>query len=139
MAEAICRHLGGDKFESLSAGLEPQAQIHPLAIKVMAEIGIDIAAQQPKSVKQFLGKESILVFVVLCSKEDESCPRIWPGISETRRFHWPLDNPEELSGSEDELIPVLRSVRDQLLKKIHRWLKSDFRKEKKKKKADSCL
>ena len=50
MAEGLLRHLAGERFEALSAGLEPNNDVHPFAIKVMEEIGIDISAQQPKAV-----------------------------------------------------------------------------------------
>ena len=59
MAEGLLRHMAGDRFQSLSAGLDPGSEVHPFAIEVMAEIGIDISAQQPKAVDAYLGKTVI--------------------------------------------------------------------------------
>ena len=80
MAEGLLRHLAGERFEALSAGLEPGKEVHPLAIQVMAEIGIDISSQQPKAVDVYLGKTMIHYLIIVCNKAQSTCPRIWPGL-----------------------------------------------------------
>ncbi len=122
MAEGLLRHLSGGRLEPCSAGLSPQEQIHPLAIKVMEEIGIDISDQKPKGVGTYLGKTTISIVITVCSKTEESCPRIWPGLSETNRLYWPFTDPAEAEGTEEEKIYVFRQVRDQLQEKISDWL-----------------
>lgn len=124
MAEGLLRHLSGGLIEPFSAGLSPQEQIHSLAIKVMEEIGIDISDQKPKGVGTYLGKATISIVITVCSKAEKSCPRIWPGLSETNRLYWPFIDPAEAEGTEEEKIYAFRQVRDQLKKKISEWLKS---------------
>ena len=94
MAEGLLRHLSAGRFDACSAGLAPQDRIHPLAIHVMAEIGIDISGQKPKSVKTYLGKATISYIITVCTKaEEDTCPRIWPGVADINRLYWPFDDP----------------------------------------------
>ncbi|MDT8446294.1 MAG: arsenate reductase ArsC [bacterium] len=125
MAEGWLRHLAGDRFEPFSAGLEPKDAVHPLALKAMAEVGIDISGQKPKDLKQYLGRESILVLFVVCDKAKNACPRIWPGLPEENRFYWPLDDPAEATGDEESQMPVFRRVRDEIKTKLEQWLKDN--------------
>jgi arsenate reductase len=122
MAEGLLRHFSKERLEACSAGLTPKVQVHPLAIKVMEEIGIDISDRKPKGVGTYLGKEAIAVIITVCSKAEESCPRIWPGLSEKNRLYWPFADPAEAEGTEEEKMAVFRQVRDQLRDKIIDWL-----------------
>jgi arsenate reductase (thioredoxin) len=124
MAEGLFRHLSEGRLEACSAGLSPKDQVHPLAIKVMDEIGIDISGQRPKGVRTYLGKETISFIITVCSKAEESCPRIWPGVAETNRLYWPFADPAEAKGTDEEKMVVFRQVRDQLREKISEWLNS---------------
>ena len=114
MAEGFLRHLGGDRFDVYSAGTEPKGAVHPLAVRVMAEEGIDIAGQQPKHLREFLGRLSVRYLIIVCSGADESCPRIFPGMAE--RLYWPFDDPAESGISE------FRRVRDEIKSRIAEWL-----------------
>ena len=67
MAEGLFRHLGGDRVEVFSAGSEPAAAVHPLAVRAMAEISVDISAHRPKSLADFLGQPFDYV-VAVCSR-----------------------------------------------------------------------
>lgn len=98
--------------------------IHPLAIKVMDEIGIDISGQEPKSVKTYLGKATISFIITVCTKTEDSCPHIWPGIAEKNRLYWPFDDPAGVEGTIEDKLRVFRQVRDQLREKITDWLNS---------------
>ena len=118
MAEGLLRDLAGDRFEALSAGLEPNNEVHPLAIKVMAEIGIDISAQQPKAVDIYLGKTPIHYLLIVCNKAQSTCPRIWPGLADEKRYYWPVNDPAATSGTTEEQLTVFREVRDELKAKI---------------------
>jgi arsenate reductase len=123
MAEGFLRALAGDRYSALSAGLEPAGEVHPLAVRVMGEEGIDISNQQPKDLEIFLGKEAIRYMVVVCDRAQQSCPRIWPGLDEQNRLYWPLDDPADAEGTEEEQLAVFRRVRDEIRAKIEQWLR----------------
>src|SRR6476620_2301084 len=79
MAEAFLRKYKGDRFTVASAGTQPKPQVHPLAVRAMTEIGIDISAQRPRDSKDFLGKVPVQHVLIVCDNANQSCPRIWPG------------------------------------------------------------
>jgi arsenate reductase len=120
MAEGLFRALAGDRFSVHSAGTDPAAQVHPLAVRVMAEAGIDISAQQPKHVREFLGKLPVRYLVIVCAAADQECPRIFPGMGE--RLSWPFDDPAGMKGTDEEILSGFRRVRDEIREKITRWL-----------------
>lgn len=121
MAEYLLRHLGGDKFEVFSAGISP-TQVNPLAIKVMAEIGIPISSQKSKSVSEFIGKKIDYV-ITLCDNARESCP-IFSGNYE--KIHWNLEDPALAKGAEDEKLRLFRKIRDQIKKHITKFLINNY-------------
>ena len=122
MAEGLLRHMAGERFEALSAGLEPNTEIHPSAIKVMAEIGIDIIVQQPKSVDVYLGRVMIHYLMIVCNKAQATCPRVWPGLPDEKRYYWPVDDPAVIQGTSEDQFAVFREVRNELQDKIEAWL-----------------
>jgi arsenate reductase len=121
MAEAFLRESGGDRFNSLSAGTHPAERVHPLAVQVMAEKGIDISQQQPKNVGQFLGRLAVRHLIIVCAGANEKCPRIFPGMM--NRMFWPFDDPAAFVGSEAATLEEFRIVRDQIEARIKDWLK----------------
>lgn len=122
MAEGLLNHMGGDRFTAISAGVEPGKEVHPLAIAVLAEDGIDIRHHQPKAIREYLGKEAVLHMITVCDKAQQSCPRVWPGLPDTNRHHWMLDNPSTVEGTDEEKKAAFRKVRDDLKEKITHWL-----------------
>jgi len=118
MAEGFLRESGKGKFESLSAGTFPKEAIHPLAIQVMEEEGIDIASQKPKELEAFLTEEIYLVITV-CDNAKVACPT-FPGKVET--LHWSFEDPAEAVGTEDEKLTFFRRVRDEIKEKINNQL-----------------
>jgi len=114
MAEGLVRHLWGDRWEPFSAGTEPAATVHPLAVRAMAEIGIDISAQQPKSVQAFWGQPFDLVITV-CSDAARNCPA-WLGKGQVVHVGFP--DPAAATGSEEERLAVFRQVRDGLRERL---------------------
>jgi arsenate reductase len=126
MAEGLLRHSAEDRLESLSAGLEPDSQVHPLAIQVMNEIGIDISSQKPKAVDIYLGKTMIHDLMILCDKTQSTCPNVWPGTPFQKRYYWPINDPEAVSGTAEEKLAAFRNVRDVLKEKIASWLNEDI-------------
>ncbi|GAB4505963.1 MAG: arsenate reductase ArsC [Anaerolineales bacterium] len=120
MAEALLRHLGGDRVDVMSAGSVPAAQVHPLAVRAMAEIGLDISSQRPKPLTDFLGQPFDYIIAV-CSKAAEACP-FFPGLAQ--RLHWFYDDPAAVGGTEEERLAAFRAIRDDLKTRIAEWLAS---------------
>lgn len=90
MAEGFPRDMAGDRFEVMSAGTEPAPNINPFAITAMSEVGIDISAQSPKDLSLYLGQVFVHHLIIVCSKANNTCPRVWPGLaSQNNRLYWP--------------------------------------------------
>jgi len=119
MAEGLLRHLAGDRFEVASAGTEA-TQVRPLAIKAMAELGIDISGQESKTLDRYLGDPFEYVITV-CDQAAEACP-VFPGARQ--RLHWSLPDPSKATGTEDEQFAVYRQVRDTIRQRIEEELLS---------------
>jgi arsenate reductase (thioredoxin) len=113
MAEGLLRALGGDDFESFSAGTEATL-VRPLAIKAMAELDIDITGQRSKVLTEYL-KQSFDEVITVCDSANESCP-IFPGAK--NRLHWSFPDPSRAQGSEEEQLAVYREVRDAIATRI---------------------
>ena len=121
MAEAFLRKYGGDRFEPHSAGLAPQP-IHPLAVRVMQEAGIDISRQRSKSVREYMGKVHFRHLIVVCEQADRNCPTTFPGMGD-RQFS-PFEDPASFAGTDDEKLAKFREVRDQIEAWIRAWIKN---------------
>jgi arsenate reductase (thioredoxin) len=107
MAEGLLRHLAGDRFEAMSAGTEA-THIRPLAVRAMGEIGVDISAQESKTLNRYL-HEPFDYVITVCDDANEACP-FFPGAAS--RLHWSFEDPSEAEGSEEERLAVFRRVRD---------------------------
>ena len=118
MAEGILKNLHPD-WTVFSAGTDPAKSVHPLAVEVMREIGIDISDHKPKMVDQFIN-ESFDYVLTVCDSARESCP-VFTGQVKERRHHDFFD-PALATGNKDEKLEVFRRVRDE----IHSWLKEIF-------------
>lgn len=119
MAEALLKRKASDHFDAYSAGAAP-TEIHPLTIRVMNEVGIDLAGHESKHLRQFLGKLSVRVAVFVCPRVEENCPFVWPGA--LARLDWPFDDPAAHQGSDEERLQKFREVRDQIDRRIANWL-----------------
>ncbi len=120
MAEAFLRKYAGDKYEAYSAGIEPK-EIHPLAKKVMSEIGIDISRQRSKALKEYMGRVHFGYLITVCSKADEQCPTTFPGMGQ--RLRWDFEDPAKFEGTEEEKLNKFREVRDLIKQQIQEWIK----------------
>ncbi|WP_035245837.1 arsenate reductase ArsC [Desulfogranum mediterraneum] len=112
MAEGLCRHFKDRELEAFSAGIERHG-LNPLAVEVMGEIGIDISAQQSKTLNDLAG-HSFDYVVTVCDHARESCP-LFPG--ESKVIHRSFADPPSLAaaaGSDEEALPHYRRVRDEL-------------------------
>jgi arsenate reductase (thioredoxin) len=121
MAEGFLRKYGSDKFDACSAGTEPAERVHPTAVQVMREKGIDISDQKPTNVAEYLGRLPVKYLIVVCDGANEKCPRIFPGMM--NRMFWPFDDPAKFVGSPTETLEEFRRVRDQIETRITEWLK----------------
>lgn len=121
MAEGILRNFYGNKFEAFSAGAKP-SYVHPFAVKVMAEIGIDISNQRSKSVEEFTGQEFDYVITLCGDYAKEVCP-VFIGRAK-ERLHWNFVDPAEAEGSEEEVLTVFRKVRDEIKMKIDKEIRT---------------
>ncbi len=110
LAEGILRAALGEGFRVASAGSKPAGYVHPLAIKAMAEIGIDISAHRSKHLDEFL-QQPVETVVTVCGNADQVCP-MFPG--QVNRHHWGFDDPAHAKGGEAEQLEVFRRVRDEI-------------------------
>jgi arsenate reductase len=110
MAEGILRAAAGDLIRVASAGSKPAGYVHPLAIKALAEIGIDISGHRSKHLDEFLSQK-VETVITVCGKADQVCP-MFPG--QVNRRHWGFDDPAHATGGEEEQMAVFRRVRDEI-------------------------
>ena len=119
MAEGLMKHLSHEEWKVQSAGIFP-SYVHPLAIRVMEEIGIDISQQTSKSMNQFLN-EVFDYIITLCDEAAQSCPT-FPG--QGKRLHWSFQDPAAAIGTIEERLAVFRRVRDEIRTKIEEFLEN---------------
>ena len=117
MAEALLNMFHGDHYEAWSAGTEPSG-VNPYAVKVMAEIGIDISNHRSKSVAEFVSQPFDFV-VTVCDHANETCP-FFPGGKE--RIHKGFEDPASVEGTDAETLRAFRRTRDL----IKEWLTQQF-------------
>ena len=122
MAEAWLNTLYGDRFEAMSAGLEP-GTLNPYAVRAMQEAGVDISGAATKSVFDLYKAGKIYSYVItVCDPEAaERCP-IFPGV--TKRLHWGFPDPSQAQGSDAEKLAQTRAVRDAIRRQIEAWAPS---------------
>jgi arsenate reductase (thioredoxin) len=119
MAEGFLRSMAGDRFEVASAGTEA-TRVHPLAIRAMMEIGVDVSRHTSKIVDQFVAQPWDYVITV-CDAANEACP-IFP--QKSNRLHWSFDDPSQATGSDDQKLEVFRQIRDRIKRRIADWIRA---------------
>jgi arsenate reductase (thioredoxin) len=117
MAEGILRHVAGDHVEVQSAGTE-ETRVNPLAIRAMAEIGIDIGGHASKTLDRFLDQPWDHV-VTVCDSANDRCP-VFP--RSAARLHWSFPDPSRATGTDEEKLAVFRRVRGEIEERIRTWL-----------------
>lgn len=122
IAEALLRHLAGDRFEVISAGLAPGEVVHPLALRALDEKGIDTAVLRPKHVRELLGNVRIRTAITVCARAAEACPEAWPGAQE--QLFWPFDDPAAVEGTVTQRLAAFRRTLDAIESKLRDWLAS---------------
>jgi arsenate reductase len=124
MAEGMLRAFAGDRFDVFSAGIEAST-IRPEAIAVMEEIGLDIRTQESKTLERYVG-EPFDWLVTVCDTARQRCP-VFPGVEQTA--HWGVDDPAEVSGTEEERLHAFRMARDELRNRIRLFVATASRPE----------
>lgn len=110
MAEGILRNALSDAHEVFSAGAKPSGYVHPKAIEVMAEIGIDVSGHESKHLERFLDA-GIDTVITVCGNANDACP-IFPG--NVNRYHWGFEDPPHAQREGEELIDAFRRIRDEI-------------------------
>lgn len=110
LAEGLLRAAAGDFLTIASAGSKPAGYVHPLAIQVMREIGLDISGHHSKSMTEFL-TQPVETVITVCDNADQACPT-YPG--QLNRHHWGFDDPAHATGTDEEKLAVFRRVRDEI-------------------------
>jgi arsenate reductase len=114
MAEGLVNHFLGDEWRAYSAGTRPAGYVHPMAVQVMSELGIDISGQRSKSADEFRECEFDTVLTV-CDDAAQNCP-VWLGSG--RKLHVGFEDPACATGSEEDRLAIFRRVRDQIRMQI---------------------
>jgi arsenate reductase len=113
MAEGYLRHRAGDRYDVLSAGIDPKG-LNPLATEAMRELDIDISGQTSKDAAQFLGT-SVQYVITVCDNARELCP-VFPGTF--KYLHWSFQDPAAVEGTHDQKLAAFRTTRDAIAKRI---------------------
>lgn len=111
-------------LEVYSAGTKPAARVNPYAIRAMKEVGIDISGNTPQSVNQFLSQPFDFVITV-CSDADENCPYFSGKVG--KRVHIGFPDPAKATGTDEEIMSVFRSVRDDIRKRFREFYEKEIR------------
>ena len=110
LAEGFLRAAAGDILDVQSAGSKPAGYVHPMAIQVMKEIGLDISGHRSKHMNDFLN-QPVDTVITVCGNADQACP-MFPG--QLNRHHWPFVDPAHAQGTEEDILKVFRQVRDEI-------------------------
>jgi arsenate reductase len=121
MAEGLINEYLGDEWEAVSAGTRPSGYVHPLAIEVMAELGIDISGGRSKSAEAFHDVDLDRVITV-CDDAARNCPA-WLGQGKVKHIGFP--DPAAADGDEQERVAVFRQVRDEIQERVLDYLRQD--------------
>lgn len=121
IAEAILRSRAGERYRAYSAGLVAFEEIHPLAVRVMAEWGIDMGGHRPKSLPALRGWPEFEYVITLCERTQRLHPRV---CATAQHLYWPLPDPAEFSGTEEVRLAKFRALRTALETRICAWLEA---------------
>jgi arsenate reductase len=122
MAEGFLKSFD-ENLEVFSAGTKPAVRVHPMAIKVMNEAGIDISKNHPKNVDEFLN-DSFDYVITVCDEANEACPFFYGKVR--YRLHFRFEDPAAATGSEEEVLTVFKRVRDKIKDEFNRFFKNNI-------------
>ena len=112
LAEGILRDATKGRVKVVSAGSQPAGHVHPMAVEVMKEIGIDISSQTSKHLNEFL-EQDIHTVITVCGNAASECP-VFPG--QAHKHHWPFEDPAQAEGNDEGKRATFRRVRDEIRK-----------------------
>lgn len=119
MAEGLLAHYGGGRVAARSAGSHPAGVVHPLALKVLAELGVDASDARSKSWDEFAGQPFGAILTLCDSAAGEACPWFPDSVI---RAHWGTRDPFTFTGNEEETLACFREVRDHLEARVQALL-----------------
>ncbi len=119
MAEGLAGTMDGGVVEAHSAGVNPAGYVHPKAIAVLKEVGVDISDRRSKPIDPDLLLKMDIV-ITLCGNAEASCPVTPRGI---KRLHWPIDDPVGATGTEGEIMAEFRRARDEIKERVAELIK----------------
>ena len=122
MAEGFLKSFDSE-LEIYSAGTNPSTHVHPKAIQVMKEVGIDLSKNYPKMVDQFLN-DSFDYVITVCDNAKETCPVFVGKVK--HRLHMGFEDPADATGTEEEILPVFRKVRDEIRKDFYQFYNNNL-------------
>jgi arsenate reductase (thioredoxin) len=117
MAEAVLNRIGAGRFEAVSAGSKPAGCVHPLALRLIEELGCPVDGLRSKSVDEFRGARFDAVITV-CDRAKEACP-VFPG-AET--IHWSFEDPADAAGTDEEKLAVFRRIFDEIQRRLRLYI-----------------
>lgn len=123
MAEGFLKSFDKE-LEVYSAGTQPAARVHPLAVRVMKEKGIDISGNGTKNVAKFIS-ESFDYVITVCDNARETCPFFTGRV--LHRVHMGFEDPAEATGSEEAILAVFRRVRDEIKEEFHKFYLTELK------------
>lgn len=127
MAEGFLKSFD-NSLEVYSAGTKPAAKVNPFAVKAMQEVGVDISNGVPENVDIYISQSFDFVITV-CDNAKETCPVFLGDVK--HRLHMGFDDPAEAVGTEPEVMPIYRRVRDQIKREFYQWYVEEFKEKKK--------
>lgn len=119
IAEAMLRRHAGDRFEVVSAGLEP-TEIHPLTLRVLQEEGIGTQDLRAEGLDRYMAKTTVRYAIIVCERTQAMCPRLYPFAQQV--LYWPFEDPAAFDGPPAEQLEKFREVRDQIEARLLAWL-----------------
>ena len=122
MAEGWLRHLGGGRVAAFSAGSKPKGGVHPMAVEVMKETGIDLTQNTSNHIDDYINDDFDCVLTV-CDSAKEACP-VFPGAK--RLLHHPFEDPDHPNDSNEQPIKCFRRVRDQIKDWVQEFLNEEL-------------
>ena len=120
MAEGYLRHFDNN-LHVRSAGTNPSGQVHPKAVQVMSESGIDISDSRPEDVANYLNEEWDYVITV-CGNAKETCPVFIGKVK--HQLHIGFEDPADATGSDEEVLAVFRQVRKEIKNDFYDFYKN---------------
>ncbi|MEW6196724.1 MAG: arsenate reductase ArsC [Bacteroidota bacterium] len=123
MAEVFLKSFDNN-LEVFSAGTKPSSQVHPKAIQVMKEVGIDLSRNYPKNADQFIN-DSFDYVITVCDNAKESCPVFIGKVG--KQLHIGFEDPAEAVGTEEAILSVFRKVRDQIKLRFEKFYRENIR------------